>query len=159
MQGLTTLTLVSFLKLSTIIFYLGLYVMDSGNGILMPCIVSFGVDQYDHNNSKGRRLKSSFLNWFFFVSNFGPLLSNIVVVLVEDNVSWELGFGISTLIIGFSMGDFYSGTPIYRHQKSRWNPCHMNMSSDCALRVNFECGSPLIKAFFMRRNTRRNSLF
>ena len=135
MQGLTTLTLVSVLKLSVVIFYLGLYVMALGSGSLMPWIVDFGADQYDHNNSKGRRLKSSFFNWFFFVSNFGPLLSNIVVVLVEDNVSWELGFGISTLIIGFAMGDFYSGTPIYRHQKSRWNPCLMNMSCNCCLFV------------------------
>ena len=66
--------------------------MSPGSGILMPCIVAFGVDQYDHNNSKGRRLKSSFFNWFFFVSNFGALLSNIGVVSMEDNVSWELGF-------------------------------------------------------------------
>lgn len=146
--GLTTLTLVSVLKLSAVIFYLGLYVMALGSGSLMPCIVAFGADQYDHSNSKERRWKSSFFNWFFFVSNFGTLLSSTGVVWVEDNVSWALGFGISTLIIGFAMGAFYSGTPIYRHQKPGGSPvtriCQVIVASLRKLRVQVPSDKSLL---------------
>jgi peptide/histidine transporter 3/4 len=146
--GLITLTSVSVLKLPSVVFYLGLYVMALGSGSFMPCIVAFGADQFDYSSPKERIRKSSFFNWFFFVSNFGPLLSSTGVVWVEDNVSWALGFGISTLIMGFAMGAFYSGTPIYRHQKPGGSPltriCQVIVASLRKLRVQVPSDKSLL---------------
>lgn len=146
--GLATLTLVSVLKLPAIVFYLGLYVMALGSGSFMPCIVAFGADQFNDTNPKERMMKSSFFNWFFFVSNFGTLLSSTGVVWVEDNVSWALGFGISTLVMGFAMGAFYSGTLIYRYQKPGGSPltriCQVIVSSLYKLRVQVPCDKSLL---------------
>lgn len=146
--GLITLTLVSVLELPAIVFYLGLYVMALGSGSFMPCIVAFGADQFNDTNPKERMMKSSFFNWFFFFSNFGTLLSSTGVVWVEDNVSWALGFGISTLIMGFAMGAFYSGTPIYRHQKPGGSPltriCQVIVASLRKLQLKVPCDKTLL---------------
>lgn len=146
--GLITLTLVSVLELPATVFYLGLYVMALGSGSFMPCIVAFGADQFNDTNPKERMMKSSFFNWFFFFSNFGTLLSSTGVVWIEDNVSWALGFGISTLIMGFAMGAFYSGTPIYRHQKPGGSPltriCQVIVASLRKLRLKVPCDKTLL---------------
>ena len=138
----------SVLKLPAIVFYLGLYVMALGSGSFMRCIVAFGADQFNDTNPKERMMKSSFFNWFFFVSNFGTLLSSTGVVRVEDNVSWALGFGILALFMGFAMGAFYSGTPIYTYQKPGGSPltriCQVIVASLYKLRVQVPCDKNLL---------------
>eukprot|EP01018_Ginkgo_biloba_P018597 Gb_34915 [translate_table: standard] len=137
--GLTALTLFSFLKSPSILFYVGLYVMSLGIGSSMPCFVAFGADQFENSNPRERKMKCSFFNWFFFSINFGTLVSSSGVVWVEDDVSWVLGFGISTVLMGFAVGIIFIGTPLYRHQKPGGSPltriCQVLVASSRKLRV------------------------
>eukprot|EP01018_Ginkgo_biloba_P018598 Gb_34916 [translate_table: standard] len=137
--GLTALTLFSFLKSPSILLYVGLYVMSLGIGSFTACFVAFGADQFEKSNPRERKMKCSFFNWFFFSVNFGTLVSSSGVVWVEDDVSWVLGFGISTVMIGFAMGIFFIGTPLYRHQKPGGSPltriCQVLVASLRKLRV------------------------
>ncbi|MCI02001.1 peptide transporter PTR2-like, partial [Trifolium medium] len=99
------------------VFFLGLYLIALGTGGIKPCIVPFGADQFDDTDHKEKASKGSFFNWIYFAANIGALLSATILVWIEENVGWGLGYGISALFIGIGIIIFFLGTPIYRFQR------------------------------------------
>ncbi|CAA6661862.1 unnamed protein product [Spirodela intermedia] len=51
-------------------------------------MATMGANQFDRPADQ-----STFLNWYFFVMPVGAIIGSIVVVYVQDNVSWGWGFG------------------------------------------------------------------
>jgi peptide/histidine transporter 3/4 len=47
---------------------------------------------------------------------FGTLFANTVLVYIQDNVGWTLGYALPTLGLAISIMIFLSGTPFYRHK-------------------------------------------
>ena len=47
------------------------------------------------------REKRSFFNAFYFAINVGSLIASLVVVYIQENVSWVIGFGIPTVRTAF----------------------------------------------------------
>ncbi|KAM0952848.1 putative proton-dependent oligopeptide transporter family, PTR2 family proton/oligopeptide symporter [Dioscorea sansibarensis] len=105
-----------------VIFFLGLYLIALGTGGIKPCVSSFGADQFDDTDANERIKKGSFFNWFYFSINIGALISSSLLVWVQDNCGWGLGFGIPTLFMGLAIGSFFCGTPLYRFQKPGGSP-------------------------------------
>ncbi|KAJ7942762.1 protein NRT1/ PTR FAMILY 8.3-like [Quillaja saponaria] len=104
------------------IFFFGLYLIALGTGGIKPCVSSFGADQFDDTDPTERVKKGSFFNWFYFSINVGALISHSLIVWIQDNAGWGLGFGIPALFMGISLTTFFSGTPLYRFQKSEGSP-------------------------------------
>ncbi|XP_010937012.1 protein NRT1/ PTR FAMILY 8.3-like [Elaeis guineensis] len=104
------------------VFFLGLYLIALGTGGIKPCVSSFGADQFDDTDSKERVKKASFFNWFYFSINIGALISSSLLVWVQDNCGWGLGFAIPTLFMGIAIISFFSGTPLYRFQRPGGSP-------------------------------------
>ncbi|KAM7463346.1 hypothetical protein LguiA_031467 [Lonicera macranthoides] len=104
------------------VFFLGLYLIALGTGGIKPCVSSFGADQFDDTDTKERVKKGSFFNWFYFSINIGALVSSSLIVWIQDNAGWGLGFGIPALFMGIAIASFFSGTPIYRFQKPGGSP-------------------------------------
>ncbi|PKI54872.1 hypothetical protein CRG98_024755 [Punica granatum] len=104
------------------VFFFGLYLIALGTGGIKPCVSSFGADQFDDTDPRERMKKGSFFNWFYFSINIGALISSSLLVWVQDNAGWGLGFGIPALFMGLAIGSFFSGTPIYRFQKPGGSP-------------------------------------
>ncbi|KAB1205930.1 Protein NRT1/ PTR FAMILY 8.3 [Morella rubra] len=104
------------------VFFLGLYLIALGTGGIKPCVSSFGADQFDDTDSRERVKKGSFFNWFYFSVNIGALISSSVLVWVQDNAGWGLGFGIPALFMAVAIASFFSGTPLYRFQKPGGSP-------------------------------------
>ncbi|KAF1888123.1 hypothetical protein Lal_00039163 [Lupinus albus] len=105
-----------------VVFFLGLYMIALGTGGIKACASSFGADQFDDTDSQERIKKGSFFNWFFFFINIGALVSITVIVWIQENAGWGLGFGIPTLFMGLAIGSFFLGTPLYRFQKPGGSP-------------------------------------
>uniref|UniRef100_A0A2P2J8K7 Peptide transporter n=2 Tax=Rhizophora mucronata TaxID=61149 RepID=A0A2P2J8K7_RHIMU len=105
-----------------VVFFLGLYLIALGTGGIKPCVSSFGADQFDDTDPKERKRKGSFFNWFYFSINIGALVSSSLLVYIQDNAGWGLGFGIPALFMGFAIASFFSGTPLYRFQKPGGSP-------------------------------------
>ncbi|KAJ7546138.1 hypothetical protein O6H91_08G026300 [Diphasiastrum complanatum] len=103
-------------------FYIALYLIALGSGAIKPCVSSFGADQYDDNITPERKNKSSFFNWFYFSTNVGGLISSSILVYIQDNVSWALGFTIPALAMGLALVCFFAGSPFYRHKKPGGSP-------------------------------------
>ncbi|CAN1173678.1 Protein NRT1/ PTR FAMILY 8.3 [Linum perenne] len=104
------------------VFYFGLYLIALGTGGIKPCVSSFGADQFDDTDSRERVNKGSFFNWFYFSINIGALISSSLIVYIQDNVGWALGFGVPAVFMGIAIASFFSGTPLYRYQKPGGSP-------------------------------------
>ncbi|RZC58652.1 hypothetical protein C5167_005954 [Papaver somniferum] len=117
------------------IFYSALYIIAVGNGGTKPNISTLGAEQFDRYEPKEKLQKLSFFNWWMFTIFIGTLFANTVVVYVQDNVGWSLGYGLPTLGLAISVLVFLVGTPFYRHKILSGSPfTHMAMVLVAALR-------------------------
>ncbi|XP_074294287.1 protein NRT1/ PTR FAMILY 8.3-like [Silene latifolia] len=104
------------------VFFLGLYLIALGTGGIKPCVSSFGADQFDDTDPNERIKKGSFFNWFYFSINIGAFVSSTVIVWMQENAGWGIGFGIPAIFMGIAIASFFSGTPLYRFQKPGGSP-------------------------------------
>ncbi|XP_024007823.1 protein NRT1/ PTR FAMILY 5.16 isoform X2 [Eutrema salsugineum] len=100
-----------------ILFFCSLYLVAIGQGGHKPCVQAFGADQFDSADSKERISRGSFFNWWFLSLSAGITLSIVVVVYVQDNVNWALGFGIPCLFMVMAFALFLLGRKTYRYPK------------------------------------------
>lgn len=93
-----------------------------GTGGMKPCIWPFGADQFDDTDPRERVKKGSYFNWFYFSQNIGAIIASTLLVWIQDDVGWGLGFGIPALLIGIAIASLFSGTRLYRFQKPGGSP-------------------------------------
>lgn len=104
------------------VFYGALYTLAVGTGGTKPNISTIGADQFDDFDAKEKAHKLSFFNWWMFSIFFGTLFANTVLVYIQDNVGWALGYGLPTLGLAISIAIFLAGTPLYRHKVPTGSP-------------------------------------
>ncbi|KAK3139069.1 hypothetical protein QOZ80_5AG0377330 [Eleusine coracana subsp. coracana] len=97
-------------------FYAALYTMAIGAGGTKPNISTFGADQFDDLEPREREAKAPFFNWWMFSSFAGGLVAVLVLVYVQENVGWGVGYAVPTAGLALSLLLFYAGTPLYRHK-------------------------------------------
>ncbi|KQK06826.1 protein NRT1/ PTR FAMILY 5.1 isoform X1 [Brachypodium distachyon] len=100
-------------------FYAALYTMAIGAGGTKPNVSTFGADQFDDLDARERKIKASFFNWWTFSSFTGGLVAMLVLVYVQEEVGWGVGYTIPTVGLALSLLLFYVGTPFYRHKPLR----------------------------------------
>ncbi|XP_006649697.1 protein NRT1/ PTR FAMILY 8.3-like [Oryza brachyantha] len=105
-----------------LIYFVGLYMIALGSGGIKPCVSSFGADQFDDTDPAERTKKGAFFNWFYFAINIGSLISGTVLIWVQQNCGYGIGFGIPTVFIAFAVGSFFIGSQIYRYQIPAGSP-------------------------------------
>ncbi|XVF63341.1 hypothetical protein PTKIN_Ptkin09bG0080100 [Pterospermum kingtungense] len=96
-------------------FIFSLYLVAIGQGGHKPCVQAFGADQFDGNDPKERLAKSSFFNWWYFTLSAGILLSLVIIVYIQENLSWALGYGILCMVMLVALLVFLLGTKTYRY--------------------------------------------
>ncbi|XP_020572706.1 protein NRT1/ PTR FAMILY 3.1-like [Phalaenopsis equestris] len=108
------------------IFYSFFLLTVVGAGGIRPCVVAFGADQFELDRSqqrpRGSGLKWSYFNIYFFSKGVAKLLAITVVVYIQDNVGWGLGFGIPTIAMFFAGMAFFAGSPLYIKLKPGGSP-------------------------------------
>ncbi|XBI50992.1 hypothetical protein VPH35_033585 [Triticum aestivum] len=109
-------------EIHRITVYVGLYLTALGNGGIKPCTSTFGADQFDITDPTERVKKGSFFNWFYFLNTIGSLLSTTVIVWVQDNVGWGIGFAIPMILTSLSFTVFIASRRIYRYKSTGESP-------------------------------------
>ncbi|GFP85834.1 protein nrt1/ ptr family 5.2 [Phtheirospermum japonicum] len=104
------------------VFFGALYTLALGTGGTKPNISTIGADQFDEFEPKEKAHKLSFFNWWMFSIFFGTLFANTVLVYIQDNVGWSLGYGLPTIGLAISIIIFLAGTPFYRHRVPTGSP-------------------------------------
>ncbi|KAI3459534.1 hypothetical protein Pfo_016197 [Paulownia fortunei] len=104
------------------VFFGALYTLAVGTGGTKPNISTIGADQFDEFDPKEKAHKLSFFNWWMFSIFFGTLFANTVLVYIQDNVGWTLGYGLPTIGLAISIIIFLAGTPFYRHKLPTGSP-------------------------------------
>lgn len=103
-------------------FFISLYLVALAQGGHKPCLQAFGADQFDEKDPTERKYKSSFFNWWYFGLTIGILLSVSVIVYIQENFGWGMGFGIPTAAMAIALSVFMCGTRIYRHKIPSTSP-------------------------------------
>ncbi|OMO95380.1 Proton-dependent oligopeptide transporter family [Corchorus olitorius] len=104
------------------VFFGALYTLAVGTGGTKPNISTIGADQFDDFHPKEKAHKLSFFNWWMFSIFFGTLFANTILVYIQDNVGWTLGYGLPLVGLFISCMIFLVGTPFYRHRVPAGSP-------------------------------------
>ncbi|CAN6302371.1 unnamed protein product [Urochloa humidicola] len=104
------------------LYFCGLYIVALGNGGTKPNISTIGAEQFDEFDPREKMHKLSFFNWWMFTIFLGILFSSTVLVYLQDNVSWSIGYSIPTLGLLVSIAIFVAGTKLYRHRVPQGSP-------------------------------------
>ncbi|PIN14596.1 H+/oligopeptide symporter [Handroanthus impetiginosus] len=100
--------------LEVTVFFFSLYLVAVAQGGHKPCVQAFGADQFDEEDEHESKAKSSFFNWLCFSVNRGTLAALLVLNYIQENMSWELGFGIPCIVMCFALIVFLIGSMTYR---------------------------------------------
>ncbi|KAL8146016.1 hypothetical protein AgCh_003955 [Apium graveolens] len=106
----------------TVVFFIALYLVAIGTGGIKPCVSSFAADQFDDADEIEKKHKGSMFNWFYFLVSSASLISHSVLVWIQVNVGWGIGYGIATGAMVIAVIWFFSGTILYRNQTPGSSP-------------------------------------
>ncbi|KAJ4869270.1 Protein NRT1/ PTR FAMILY 2.13 [Raphanus sativus] len=104
-------------KLQFGILLLGLGFLSIGSGGIRPCSIPFGVDQFDQRTEKGIKGVASFFNWYYMTFTIVLLITQTVVVYIQDQVSWVIGFSVPTGLMACAVVMFFAGMKLYVYVK------------------------------------------
>ncbi|KAG8080990.1 hypothetical protein GUJ93_ZPchr0007g5755 [Zizania palustris] len=94
----------------------------AGAGGIRPCSLPFGADQFDPRTESGRRGIDSFFNWYYFTLTTAVCVSSTVIIYVQSNVSWWVGFAIPALLMLISCALFFAGAGLYVRVRPEGSP-------------------------------------
>ena len=100
------------------VLFLGLGFLTIGSAGIRPCSIPFGVDQFDPTTNEGKKGINSFFTWYYTTLTLILLVTQTVMVYIQDSVSWKLGFGMPVVCMGCAIILFFIGTRVYVHVKA-----------------------------------------
>ncbi|KAF0907221.1 hypothetical protein E2562_015728 [Oryza meyeriana var. granulata] len=101
----------------SLVFFSGLYLTAIGCGGVRSALLPLGADQFNSDSSLDMQKRRNFFSFFYICVIFGVITSGTVVVWVQENVSWAIGYGIATACIALALIGFLVGTPIFRRHE------------------------------------------
>jgi solute carrier family 15 (peptide/histidine transporter), member 3/4 len=114
MMTLTLSASLLILKHSPFFTFLGLYLISVGSGSTKPCLLTFGADQFTNTETTA---KASFFSWHYLSIKTSHFLASTVIVWIQDNYGWVIGFIIPTLLVGISFIGFMAASGYYKYRK------------------------------------------
>ncbi|MED6155610.1 hypothetical protein PIB30_006783 [Stylosanthes scabra] len=103
------------LQLGTLIF--GLIWLSIGTGGIRPCSIPFAVDQFDSTTLEGRQGTARFFNVYYTTQTLIMLFNQTLLVYLQTNVSWTLGYALPVLFMSISIIVFLCGSKVYAFVK------------------------------------------
>nr|BEK82041.1 NPF transporter [Taxus x media] len=100
--------------------YFALSIVGSGGVSFISS--AFGADQFDKESADGMKKIQAFFNWYYFGLYSAVIVATTVIVYIQANVSWALGFGICAVLTGMSMLFFFCGTKLYNRIRPQGSP-------------------------------------
>ncbi|KAM0922353.1 hypothetical protein ACQ4PT_006278 [Festuca glaucescens] len=105
-----------------VIFFSGLYLTAVGCGGVRSALLPLGADQFNNENGVDMQKRRNFFSLFYISVIFGVITSGTIVVWIQENVSWALGYGIATTCIALALIGIVVGTPTIRRREPSGSP-------------------------------------
>lgn len=129
--------LMDFLSLCSLLIYISLFLIATGNGFLRACIASLGGHQFRVPQQKS--LLDNYFSQYYFFYYAGILLGKIVPAYVRNEVEikpfcddgddcYPAVFGLTMIILLFSWIIFLFGMPMYRREYAAGDNTMMKVS-------------------------------
>ncbi|KAK6774430.1 hypothetical protein RDI58_029669 [Solanum bulbocastanum] len=88
--------------------------MSIGAGGIRPCSLAFGADQFDSpKDPNNGRILQSFFNWYYAAVGISVLISVTVIVYIQTQFGWVVGFGVPAALMFLATIFFLSGSTIF----------------------------------------------
>ncbi|GFS35416.1 major facilitator superfamily protein [Actinidia rufa] len=88
--------------------------MSIGAGGIRSSSLAFGADQLEnHEGLKKAGALESYFNWYYVSVSFSVLVAVTCVVYIQDNIGWEVGFGVPVMLMLVSVVSFFLASSIY----------------------------------------------
>ncbi|KAG6488752.1 protein NRT1/ PTR FAMILY 4.5-like isoform X1 [Zingiber officinale] len=107
---------------NSFLLYVGLYMLALGDGCVRVSSPSLGGDQFDGEDPVEVIERTSFFNSYAFGISLGGLIGLVLLVWIQNNKGWDIGFGVSALSVLLSVLVVASGFPCYRNQIPEGSP-------------------------------------
>ncbi|CAA2999442.1 protein NRT1/ PTR FAMILY 1.2-like [Olea europaea var. sylvestris] len=92
--------------------------MSIGAGGIRPCSLAFGADQFDKpENPNNERILQSFFSWYYASVGLSLMISITVIVYIQTEFGWIIGFGVPVGLMLVSAIIFFLGTNLYIKEK------------------------------------------
>ncbi|KAK7384870.1 hypothetical protein VNO78_30573 [Psophocarpus tetragonolobus] len=103
-------------QLAVLFFAMGL--ISIGAGCVRPCSIAFGADQLTiKESSNHERLLDSYFNWYYASVGASTVIALSLIVYIQENLGWKIGFGIPAMLMFVSAFIFILGSPFYTKTK------------------------------------------
>ncbi|KAL4302290.1 hypothetical protein GQ457_10G017900 [Hibiscus cannabinus] len=106
--------------LQLLVLYCSLGLISVGVGCMKSSCMAFGADQLDgRNNPESAKALQSFFGWYYVTISFSCLVAVTLIVYIQDNLGWEMGFGVAAMLMLVSVLSFFSATSFYIKLKAK----------------------------------------
>ncbi|EEE67546.1 hypothetical protein OsJ_25033 [Oryza sativa Japonica Group] len=105
-----------------LVYFSGLYLTAIGCGGVRSALLPLGADQFNNDSSLDIQKRRNFFSLFYICVIFGVITSGTIVVWIQENVSWAIGYGVATACIALALIGFLVGTPIFRRHEPHGSP-------------------------------------
>ncbi|KAK7377523.1 hypothetical protein VNO80_02949 [Phaseolus coccineus] len=100
------------------VLFISLGLISIGAGCIRPCSIAFGADQLTiRERSNNGRLLDSYFNWYYTSIALSTVIALSVIVYIQENLGWKIGFGVPAVLMFISAVSFILGSPIYAKAK------------------------------------------
>jgi peptide/histidine transporter 3/4 len=90
-----------------------------GAGCIRPCSIAFGADQLDNEeNPNNESVLQSFFNWYCAATGLSTIIAFTVIVYIQDNLGWKVGFAVPAILMFLSALMFLVGSSQYIKAKA-----------------------------------------
>ncbi|KAJ6856575.1 hypothetical protein NC651_038273 [Populus alba x Populus x berolinensis] len=84
-----------------------------GAGCIRPCSIAFDADQDNEENPNNESVLQSFFNWYYAATGLSTIIAFTVIVYIQDNLGWKVGFAVPAILMFFSALIFLVGSSQY----------------------------------------------
>ncbi|KAL4560332.1 hypothetical protein LXL04_032482 [Taraxacum kok-saghyz] len=96
------------------LLFSSLGLLSIGCGCIRPCSMAFGADQLNHDRTPNKqRVIDSYFNWYYASAAFSTVIAFTVVVYIQDQYGWQVGFAVPVLFMVCSALMFLLGSSLY----------------------------------------------
>ncbi|KAK7384984.1 hypothetical protein VNO78_30689 [Psophocarpus tetragonolobus] len=111
--------------------YVSFGLMAIGAGGVRASSLAFGMDQLKNNNAG---IRENYFNWTYAITTMAILVGMTVLVYLQENLGWKVGFGVPVVLMLISMVSFLLGSSFYVKLEVKGN-----VMSNCAQVVVASC--------------------